>query len=65
VKPGPEHDLLESWYEAAVEQDPSLGPSQGAMKGGKVTTQAMLHRLLRSRTCSEGVTVVEVIDGTR
>ncbi len=50
VEPGPERDLLGSWYEAAVEQDPSLGPAPGAMGPGKVTAQLMLERLLRSRT---------------
>jgi hypothetical protein len=50
VKPGPERDLLERWYEAAAEQDPSLGPPPGAMGPGRVAAQAMLHRLLRSRT---------------
>jgi pimeloyl-ACP methyl ester carboxylesterase len=50
LKPGPERDLLERWYEAAVEQEPSLGPLPGAMGPGTVAVQAMLHRLLRSRT---------------
>jgi hypothetical protein len=50
VRSGPERDLLEQWYEAAVEQDPSLGPPEGAMGPGGVTAQAMLYRLLRSRT---------------
>jgi hypothetical protein len=50
VKTGPERDLLESWYQAAVEQDPSLGPPPGAMGPGRVAAQAMLDRLLRSRT---------------
>ena len=50
VKPGPERDLLESWYEAAVNQDPSLGPPPEAMGLGKVAVQAMLDRLLRCRT---------------
>ena len=50
VKPGPERDLLERWYEAAVEQEPSLGPPPGAMGRGRVAAQAMLHRLLRSRS---------------
>ena len=51
VKPGPERDLLEQWYEAAVKQDPSLGPPPGAMgPPGRVPAQAMLHRLLRSHT---------------
>ncbi len=50
VEPGPERDLLGCWYEAAVEQDPSLGPPPGAMGPGRVAAQAMLERLLRSRT---------------
>jgi hypothetical protein len=50
VKPGRERDLLERWYEAALEQDPSLGPPEGAMGPGRVAAQAMLHRMLRSRT---------------
>jgi hypothetical protein len=50
VKPGPERDLLERWYEAAVEQEPSLGPPEGALGPGRVAAQAMLQRLLRSRT---------------
>jgi hypothetical protein len=50
VKPGPERDLLTEIYQAAVEQDPSLGPPPGAMGPGKVAAQTMLERLLRSRT---------------
>jgi pimeloyl-ACP methyl ester carboxylesterase len=50
VKPGPERDLLEIWYEAALEQEPSLGPPPGAMGPSRVTAQALLHRLLGSRT---------------
>jgi hypothetical protein len=50
VKPGPERDLLAEFYRAAVEQDPSLGPPPGALGPGKVAAQAMLERLLRSRT---------------
>jgi hypothetical protein len=50
VKLGPERELLESWFYAAVEQDPSLGPPPGAMGAGRVAAQAMLDRLLRSRT---------------
>jgi hypothetical protein len=36
VEHGPEPDLLEAWYEAAVEQDASLGPLRGvgAEQGG-------------------------------
>src|SRR4051812_10910810 len=29
VKPGPERDLLDSWYRAAVDREPSLGPPEG------------------------------------
>jgi hypothetical protein len=29
VRPGPEQDLLECWYQAAVEQEPSLGATAG------------------------------------
>ena len=50
VEPGPERDLLQTWYAAAVEQDPSLGPSPEAMGPGRVAAQAMLERLLRCRT---------------
>jgi hypothetical protein len=50
VKLGLERDLLERWYEAAVGQDPSLGPPPGAMGPGRVGAQAMLNRLLRSRS---------------
>lgn len=50
VEPGPERDLLKCWYEAATELDPSLGPPPGAMGPGRVAAQAMLERLLHSRT---------------
>ncbi len=50
VGTGLERDLLRCWYEAAVEQDPALGPPPGALGPGGVATQAMLERLLRSRT---------------
>ena len=50
VRPGPERDLLERWFEAAVEQDSSLGPPEGALGAGRVAVQAMLYRLLKSRT---------------
>jgi PGAP1-like protein len=50
VRPGPERDLLTEFYNAAVEQDPSLGAPQGAMGPGKVAVQIMLDRLLRSPT---------------
>jgi hypothetical protein len=50
VKPGPERDLLAEFYQAAVEQDPSLGTPPDAMGPGKLAGQAMLERLLHSRT---------------
>jgi hypothetical protein len=50
LKPGPERDLLQTWYEAAVKEDPSLGPPPGAMGPGRVAAQAMLERLLHCRT---------------
>ncbi len=36
VKPGPERDLLAAFYQAAVEQDPSLGTPPGALGPGRV-----------------------------
>jgi hypothetical protein len=53
VKPGREEDLLERWYEAAAEQDSSLRPPPGALGGGRLAVQAMLSRLLKSRTFAE------------
>src|SRR5262245_44244312 len=50
VQVGPERDLLRQFYQAAVEQDPSLGAPPGAMGAGRVAAQTMLERLLRSRT---------------
>jgi hypothetical protein len=50
VKSGPERDLLQAWYEAAVAQDPSLGPPAGALGTGRVAAQAMVERLLRWRS---------------
>jgi hypothetical protein len=50
VEPGLERDLLRRWYEAAAEQDPSLGPPPGALGAGRAGAQVMLERLLRSRT---------------
>ncbi|TQK44399.1 hypothetical protein FBY35_5903 [Streptomyces sp. SLBN-118] len=46
IQAGPEKDLLETLYKAAVEQDPSLGPGEGAMFPGSVPVQAMLAHLL-------------------
>ena len=45
-----ERDLLTAFYQAEVEQDPSLGPPPGAMGPGRVAAQAMLERLLHCRT---------------
>ena len=50
LTPGLERDLLEWLYDAAVAQQPSLGPPEGAMGWGRPTVQVMLDRLLRSRT---------------
>jgi hypothetical protein len=50
IEPGLETDLLAEWYQAAVAQDPSLGPPAGALGRSKVAAQVMLERLLRSRT---------------
>jgi pimeloyl-ACP methyl ester carboxylesterase len=50
LQPGPERDLLQAWYQAAVAQDPSLGPPPGALGPGRVAAQAMVERLLRSRS---------------
>jgi hypothetical protein len=50
LQPGPERDLLQSWYDAALGQDPSLGPPEGALGPGRVAAQAMVERLLRSPT---------------
>jgi hypothetical protein len=50
LQPGPEQDLLQVWYQAAVDQDPSLGPPEGALGPGRVAAQAMVERLLRSHS---------------
>lgn len=47
---GLERELLAELYGAAVAQDPSLGPPDGAMGSGRVAVQVMLERLLRSAT---------------
>jgi hypothetical protein len=49
LQPGPERDLLQAWYDAAVDQDPSLGPPEGALGPGRVAAQVMVERLLRCR----------------
>lgn len=50
VAPGPERTLLTELYQAALAQDPSLRPPEGAMGPGMVTVGVMLERLLHSRT---------------
>lgn len=50
VKPGPERDLLTTFFDAAVAQDPALGAPQGAMGVGRVAVQVMLARLAQSAT---------------
>lgn len=50
VEPGPEQDMLECWYQAAAEQDASLGSLSAVMGPARVTVEVMLERLLRSRT---------------
>jgi hypothetical protein len=50
VAQGLERELLTEWYRAAVGQDPSLGPPDGAMAPGRVAVQVMVERLLRSTT---------------
>ncbi|GGY05753.1 hypothetical protein [Streptomyces hiroshimensis] len=46
IQAGPEKDFLETLYGAAVKQDPSSGPGEGAMFSGSVPVQAMLTHLL-------------------
>jgi hypothetical protein len=49
VKPGPERELLKCWYQAAVDQDPSLGPRK--VRWGRARWRPkVVQRLLRSRT---------------
>jgi hypothetical protein len=48
VRPGLERDLLTSFFDAAVAQDPALGTPEGAMSAGRATVQVMLTRLARS-----------------
>jgi hypothetical protein len=50
LQSGPERDLLQTWYETAVDQDPTLGPPEGALGPGRVAAQTMVERLLRSTT---------------
>lgn len=50
VGPGLERDLLETWYEAVVQQDVSPAQAQQAKGPGRMPAQMMLNRLLRSQT---------------
>lgn len=50
LQAGLERDLLAELYQAAVAQDPRLGPPAGAMGTGRVAVQVMLDRLLQSDT---------------
>jgi hypothetical protein len=50
VQPGLERNLLTLFYQAAVDQDPSLGVPEGAMPAGRAAVQVMLARLARSAT---------------
>jgi hypothetical protein len=47
-----EIDLLTDLYNAAVEEEPALGPPAGALGPARVGVQVMIERLLRSRTFS-------------
>lgn len=47
IRPGAERDLLAAWYDAAVLQDPALGPPRDAL-AAQPPTHVMLERLLRS-----------------
>jgi PGAP1-like protein len=50
VQPGLERNLLTLFYQAAIDQDPSLGVPEGAMPLGRAAVQVMLARLARSAT---------------
>jgi hypothetical protein len=50
VRPGPERDLLEAFFEAAIAQDPSLDVPEGALGAGRATVQVMLVWLARMPT---------------
>jgi hypothetical protein len=50
VRPGPEWDLLDEWYRAAVARDLSVDVSQGAMPAGRAGAEVMLDGLARSAT---------------
>jgi hypothetical protein len=50
VEPGPERELLTDLYDAALAQDASLRPPEGAMGPGTIAVKVMLERLLRAKT---------------
>jgi hypothetical protein len=50
IQRGPELDIVDELYRAAVAQEPSLGPPAGAMAPGSAAVQVMVERLLRSKT---------------
>jgi hypothetical protein len=50
IQPGLERDLLTTFFDAAVAQDPALGAPKGAMGPGNAAVQVMLSRLARSKT---------------
>jgi hypothetical protein len=50
LKSTAEIELLTNLYAGAVAQEPSLGPPKGSLGPGRVAVQAMVERLLRSKT---------------
>lgn len=50
LQPGLERDLLAVFFKAAVDQEPTLAPSEGGMAAGRVAALVMLNRLARSKT---------------
>jgi hypothetical protein len=50
IRPGLDRDLLTAFYEVALEKEPALAPSQGAMRLDRAASALMLRQLLRSRT---------------
>src|SRR5262249_27351853 len=53
LQPGRERDLLTAFFQAAVDQEPSLGKPAGAMGAGSAAVQIMLNRLARSATFAQ------------
>ncbi|MFF3113440.1 hypothetical protein ACFVSN_30115 [Kitasatospora sp. NPDC057904] len=50
VRPGLERDLLTTFYQAVLEQDADLAPTEDTMGAGMVATAFMLRLLLKSPT---------------